>query len=146
MRQVCGSKLVGLVYLYAPFDSRTANSIILEVDWPMSNRSQRLVWLPLNHESIDRPADRQKYHEESHLPAEHGFENEESVGVGLADHPPQPAHVGEVEQAPVCAAEADEQSSYKNRIGQSPEQDVVGCGPVGGMAELIGRWCVMHSG
>ncbi len=126
MRHACGSKLVGLVYFYPPFDSRTTNSIILEVAWPISDRSQRLVWLRLNDESIDRPADRQEYHEEGHLPAEHGFDNHESVGVGLAEHPPQPAHVGEVEQAPVCGAEADKQRSYKNRIGQSPEQDVVG--------------------
>ncbi len=126
MRHACGSKLVGLVYPYPPFDSRTANSIIPEVAWPISNRSQRLVWLRLNHESMDCPADRQKYQEESHLPAEHGFDNHESVGVGLAEHPPQPAHVAEVEQAPVCDAETDEQRSYKHRIGQSPEQDVVG--------------------
>lgn len=108
--------------------------------------TKRPVWLSLNDESIDGPAERQEYHEEGDLPAEHGFENHESVGVDLAEHPPQPAHVGEVEQAPVCGAEADKQRSYKNRIGQSPEQDVVGCGPVGGMAELIGRWCVMHGG
>ncbi len=143
MRHACGSKLVGLVYPYPAFDS--ANSIIPEVAWPISNRSQRLVWLRLNHESMDCPADSQKYQEESHLPTEHGFENHESVGVDLAEHPAQPTHIGEVEQAPVCAAEADEQRSYKHRIGQSPKQDVVGCGPVGGMAELIGRRCVMHS-
>ncbi len=108
--------------------------------------AKRPVWLRLNHETMDGPAQRQEYHEEGDLPAEHGVDNHESVGVGLAEHPPQPAHVGEVEQAPVSAAEADKQSSYKNRISQSPKQDVMGCGPVGGMAELIGRWCVMHSG
>jgi hypothetical protein len=93
---------------------------------------------------MDGPADRQEYHEESDLPAEHGFENHESVGVGLVEHPPQPAHFGEVEQTPVRGAEADEQRSYKERIGQSPHRNVVGCG--GGMAQPVGYWCVMHGG
>ncbi len=146
MRDACGSKSVDLVYLDPPFGSKKAYRIILEVALPIPTGANVLCGLPLSHESVDRPAQRHEYREESDLPAEHGFENEQSVGVGLAEHPPQPGHVGEVEQAPVCGAEADEQRSYKHRIGQSPEQDVVGCGPGGGMAELTGHWCVMHSG